>query len=108
MLRQTHLLQSSKINKFSTTYPVSSDSDRVDKVSYRDDKVFINSEQYFGNIPEAAWNFEVGNYQPAQTWLKARKGRELVNEDLEHYQKIIAAIRETQRIVKEIDDYLQE
>ncbi len=28
-------------------------------------------------------------YQPAQKWLKDRKGRKLTNEDIEHYQKII-------------------
>ena len=107
-LRKTHLLQSPEVNRFATTYPVASDSDRIDKVSYRDGKVFINSEQYFGNVPDAAWSFEIGNYKPAQKWLKDRKGRELINEDLEHYQKIIAAICETQRIVGEIDDYLRE
>ena len=107
-LRKTHLLQSPEVNRFATTYPVASDSDRIDKVSYKDSQVFINSEQYFGNVPDAAWGFEIGNYKPAQKWLKDRKGRELINEDLEHYQKIIAAICETQRIVGEIDDYLRE
>jgi len=35
--------------------------------------------------------------------LKDRKGRKLTNEDIEHYQKIIVALTETERIMKEID-----
>ena len=42
-------------------------------------------------------------YQPAQKWLKDRKERELSFEDILHYQKIIVAMFETDRIMKEID-----
>ena len=38
-----------------------------------------------------------------QKWLKDRKGRELKVEDILHYQKIIVALSETNRIMKEID-----
>jgi len=101
-LRALHLLESPKINKFITTYPVAG-SDTVENLSYKNEKVIINPEQYFGNVPEAAWNFYIGGYQPAQKWLKDRKGRTLTNEDIEHYQKIIVALTETDRIMKEID-----
>ena len=80
-----------------------SGSDTVDKISYREEKVFINADQYFGDVPEVAWNFYIGGYQPAQKWLKDRKGRTLTNEDIEHYQKMIVALMETDRIMKEID-----
>ena len=65
--------------------------------------VYINETQYFANVPEVAWNFYIGGYQPAQKWLKDRKGRELSYEDILHYQKIIVALSETDRIMKEID-----
>lgn len=42
-------------------------------------------------------------YQPAQKWLKDRKERELKFEDILHYQKIIVALTETDRIMKQID-----
>lgn len=67
------------------------------------EKVYINKEQYFGNVSDVAWNFYIGGYQPAQKWLKDRKGRTLTNSDIEHYQKIIVALVETDRIMKEID-----
>jgi hypothetical protein len=59
--------------------------------------------KYFGNVPEVAWNFYIGGYQPAQKWLKDGKGRTLDNSDLEHYQKVIIALSETDRLMKEID-----
>jgi predicted helicase len=101
-LRVLHLLESPKINQFITSYPIEG-SDKVEKIVYLKEKVFINKEQYFGNVPETAWNFYIGGYQPAQKWLKDRKGRTLTNEDIEHYQKIIVALTETDRIMKEID-----
>lgn len=100
-LRSLHLLESPKVNKFITTYPVSG-SDTVEKIIYKDSCVYINKDQYFGNVPESAWNFYIGGYQPAQKWLKDRKGRTLTNADIEHYQKIIVALAETERIMKEI------
>jgi hypothetical protein len=66
-------------------------------------KVYINETQYFPNVPEVAWNFYIGGYQPAQKWLKDRKERELSFDDILHYQKIIVALTETDRIMKEID-----
>jgi hypothetical protein len=100
-LRELHLLESPKVRKFITSYPESG-SNVVEKIAYKDGKVYINAEQYFGGVPEVAWNFYIGGYQPAQKWLKDRKGRTLTNEDIEHYQKIIVALVETKRIMTEI------
>ncbi|MCW2118196.1 type ISP restriction/modification enzyme [Flavobacterium sp. 7A] len=66
-------------------------------------RVYINETQYFDKVPETAWNFYIGGYQPAQKWLKDRKERELSFEDILHYQKMIVALFETDRIMKEID-----
>ena len=67
-------------------------------------RVWINDEQYFDKVPELAWNFYIGGYQPAQKWLKDRKGRTLTYDDIEHYQKIISALVETDKIMHEIDE----
>lgn len=101
-LRELHLLASSKVNDFVTTFPHAG-SDIVEKVTYKDGNAWINAKQYFGSVPEAAWNFYIGGYQPAQKWLKDRKGRVLSNEDIEHYQQIIVALVETDRLMREID-----
>ncbi len=101
-LGSLHLLESSKVNKFITTFPITG-SDIVEKIVYKDGNVFINKDQYFGYVSETAWNFYIGGYQPAQKWLKDRKSRTLTNKEIEHYQKIIVALVETDRIMKEID-----
>ncbi|MEX1014577.1 MAG: type ISP restriction/modification enzyme, partial [Candidatus Paceibacterota bacterium] len=66
-------------------------------------KVWINDEQYFGNVPLKAWEFYIGGYQPAQKWLKDRRGRTLSMEEIQHYQKIIVALMETDRVMWEVD-----
>ena len=66
-------------------------------------RIRINDSQYFDQIPVTAWEFYIGGYQPAQKWLKDRKGRKLSYEDIAHYQKIIVALTETDRLMREID-----
>ncbi|MCB1193079.1 MAG: hypothetical protein KDK90_21725 [Leptospiraceae bacterium] len=105
-LREIHLLESSKIEEFITTYPIDGNN-IVEKVSYEEEKVYINKDQYFGGVPKVAWEFYIGGYQPAQKWLKDRKGRELSYEDIIHYQKIIVALKETNRIMEEIDTVME-
>lgn len=66
--------------------------------------VWINDTQCFEGVPSEAWEFYIGGYQPAQKWLKDRKGRTLSFDDIEHYRKIIAVLLETVRIMKTIDN----
>lgn len=103
-IRQIHLLESPVVNKFITTYPVEGDN-TIAKPIFKQNKIFINDTQYFDNVPEIAWIFYIGGYQPAQKWLKDRKGRVLSYEDIMHYQKIIIALSETDRLMKEIDKF---
>ena len=66
-------------------------------------KVYINKTQYFANVPELAWNFYIGGYQPAQKWLKDRKNRTLTYDDISHYRKIIAILIETHNLMQVLD-----
>ncbi|HQP70932.1 MAG TPA: hypothetical protein PLK90_11085 [Clostridiales bacterium] len=102
-LRQIHLLESPAVEKYITKYPVDGDN-VVNKIKFQDGKVYINETQHFANVPEVAWSFFIGGYQPAQKWLKDRKGRKLEFDDILHYQKIIVALSETDRIMKEVDE----
>ena len=67
-------------------------------------KVYINKTQYFANVPELAWNFYIGGYQPAQKWLKDRKNRTLTYDDISHYRKIIAILLETHKLMQKLDE----
>jgi predicted helicase len=101
-IRQIHLLESLTVEKYITQYPVDGDN-IVTKPKYQDSKVYINDTQYFDNVPKVAWDFYIGGYQPAQKWLKDRKERTLEFDDILHYQKIIMALSETDRLMKEIE-----
>lgn len=105
-IRHLHLLESPKVEQYITKYPISGRNE-VDKLKYTDSRVYINATQYFEGVPEIAWNFYIGGYQPAQKWLKDRKGRTLSFEDILHYQKIIVALVETDRLMKEIDEVIE-
>ena len=101
-IRQIHLLESPKVEDYITEFNIDGDC-VVIKPSFKDGKIFISETQYFENVPEVAWNFYIGGYQPAQKWLKDRKDRKLEFDDIAHYQKIIVALSETDRIMNEID-----
>ncbi len=122
-LRQIHLLESNKVEDYITSYEMVDTS--ASSVAENDHnvittsigkkdweiidtekqlgRIWINESKYFNNVPVTAWEFFIGGYQPAQKWLKDRKERELKFEDILHYQKIIVALTETDKIMKEID-----
>lgn len=102
-LRGLHLLTDPVLTKPITTFSIAG-SNEVEKITYKNGSVYINETQYFGDVPETAWNFYIGGYQPAQKWLKDRKGKTLSNNDIEHYQKMIVAMIETEKVMKEIDN----
>ena len=101
-LRQLHLMEDLP-SKTGITFPMTG-SGQVDCYRWQDNKVYINSDQYFEGVPESAWNFYIGGYQPAQKWLKDRKSMTLSFEDVKHYQRIIYVLRQTERIMLEIDE----
>jgi predicted helicase len=104
-LRQIHLFKSSRTNHPIVTFSVIGTNEVVNP-RYADGKIWINKEQYFGNISHSAWVFYIGGYQPAQKWLKDRKGYVLNTEDIEHYINIITIAEETNKIVLDIDKLL--
>jgi len=106
-IRQIHLLESPTVEKYITQYPEDGNNVVV-KPKYENGKVYINDTQYFDNVPQIAWDFYIGGYQPAQKWLKDRKGRTLEFDDILHYQKIIVALSETDRLMKEIEKIMIE
>ncbi len=101
-IRTLHLLENPTLNTPITKWEVTG-SDVIEKPIYKDGKIYINNTQYFDDAPEIAWQFYIGGYQPAQKWLKDRKGRKLDYDDVQHYQKIIIALTETHRLMQQID-----
>ncbi|HEY6540789.1 MAG TPA: type ISP restriction/modification enzyme [Ktedonobacteraceae bacterium] len=106
-LVRLHLLESE--TPLITSYPVTGAHHvgRVRYIPHDDDKaagrVWINAEQYFDHIPVAVWTLHIGGYQVCLKWLKDRKGRILTPDEITQYQKIVAALAETLRLMREID-----
>ncbi|MCL2062973.1 MAG: hypothetical protein FWG98_01180 [Candidatus Cloacimonetes bacterium] len=107
-LRKLHLMDGVQSDYQIANFNIAGDNS-IDKPKYIniDDeigKVYINETQYFDNVPLVAWEFYIGGYQPAQKWLKDRKGKALSYDDVIHYQKIIQVLQKTETIMKDIDD----
>ena len=84
---------------------------------YRNGKVMINPRCHFEDITTEVWNFHIGGYQVCEKWLKDRAGkggknpspgRILTEADILHYRRITIAIRDTIRIMKEIDEIIDQ
>lgn len=96
-----HLMTDTQRWKCSTTFPEEG-SQLIDLLKWKDNKVWINEKQYFGNVPEIVWNFFIGGYQPAQKWLKDRKGRTMSFDDIKHYLHIVHALTETIKLMQKL------
>ena len=101
-LVSVHLLESPELDDPPATYPAPGEN-RVDAPAFRDGRIYINPGQYFGNATEASWNFFIGGYQPAQKWLKDRRGRFLSPADVLHYERILRALDLTAGLMAGID-----
>lgn len=74
---------------------------------YASGNVYVNPMRYFEGVPENVWNFHVGGYQVCEKWLKDRRGRTLSDEDILHYQRVVVALKETIRLMAEIDKVIE-
>ncbi|MBE9591949.1 MAG: hypothetical protein IMF19_00570, partial [Proteobacteria bacterium] len=104
-----HLMKSPELDNFITEFKGEGDNivATIDKNSYKNCKLSINKTQYFEGIPEDVYNFHIGGYQVCQKWLKDRKGRQLTEEEIAHYQKIVVALNDTIKIMSEIDAVIE-
>ncbi len=96
-------------------------SDKVKKVKYEPvgqtfvsdtkeslPRVYINNDQYFEGVKQEVWEYQIGGYQVCYNWLKDRKGRRLLLEDIKHYCKIVTSLQKTIEIQRAIDDVYPE
>ena len=113
-----HLLESPTLDAPITTV-IRRTNFRVEKVSYSDGTIWIDSSktQGFQGVPESVWKFRLGGFQVCEKWIKDRQakggknprpGRILTDEDINRYQKIIVTLSETIRIMAEIDEVIEQ
>lgn len=97
-----HLMRET-IPKSRTKFEIPGDR-QVNKIEYRDNRVYINDAQYFDGISKETWEFMIGGYKVLEKWLKERKGRKLTSEEIEYFVKIVGIILQSLEIMKRIDE----
>lgn len=113
-----HLLESRKLAQPITEF-IGSRHPEVEKVSWSRNTAWIDKAQTTGftGVPEEVWNFHIGGYQVCEKWLKDRQAkggknprprRALSKDDIAYYQKVVAALAETIRLMKEIDEVIEQ
>ncbi|MDR0786215.1 MAG: N-6 DNA methylase, partial [Treponema sp.] len=106
LLRGLHLMENVSPAMDTANFPVAG-TNKIEAVQYKAEKVYVNKTQYFANVLPEIWEYYIGGYQPAQKWLKDRKGRVLSFDDIEHYQKIITVLKITLELQAQIDAEVQ-
>jgi len=107
-LIQVHLMRAPQLSHLVTSYPVNGDN-VVSRVRYEEPtqdhagRVWINKAQYFEGVSPELWELHIGGHQVLHKWLADRRKRALSYEELTHYQRIVVALQETQRLQREID-----
>jgi len=103
-LIELHLLKSPLLNNPCVKFPVKG-NDRIGKISYdpNSERVYINDKQYFEGISRELWEYYIGSYQVLEKWLKDRRERVLSLDEINHYFKILIAIKNTIEIQSEIN-----
>jgi len=107
-LADLHLLKSPALSPPVAKYQGSSDNDRVEKITYKEDeqRIYINKDKYFEGISPEVWNYHIGGYQVLNKYLKDRKGR--IMDEAPHYCRIVTALSKTIDIQEKIDEIYPE
>jgi len=90
-LANLHLLKPNEFKKTTAKFEGKGE-DKVEKVRYEGERIYINKEKYFEPIPANIWEYQIGGYQVCEKWLKDRKGRNLSLEDIRCYCRIVTSI----------------
>ena len=116
-LLSLHLLESNNINEPMAKFIGSRDTE-VGWVGWSDDTVWIDTHKTnareghvvtkpgnvgFKGVCERVWRTQIGGYQVCHQWLNSRKGRVLSENEIIHYQTIVATLSETIRIMTKVD-----
>lgn len=101
VLIDTHLLR--RNHSIPLDIQFEGDDRSVSKITYKNHNVYINKSSFFSNVPEDAFAFLVGSYQPAMKWLKDRKNQSITDEEIEQYIMVIEALNITIEVMRKID-----
>lgn len=102
-LVEYHLLTSKELNNPIVKFN-GKGNNAVNSIELKENGLYINDGQYFSNISNEIWEWEVGKNKPIQHYIKRFKDKELgLNESME-FCKICTAVHLTFERQKEIDE----
>ncbi|MEN3001737.1 MAG: type ISP restriction/modification enzyme, partial [Armatimonadota bacterium] len=101
-LMALHLLEHPDLQIPLCKFPVAGDN-KVERVRYDGERVWINAQQYFAPVPEVVWAYRVGGYVVCEKWLADRKGRVLSFDEVLTYQRVVTALARTLELQAQVD-----
>jgi hypothetical protein len=66
-------------------------------------RIYINKTQFFERISDEEWNFYIGGHQVLDRWLRGMRNKRLSLQEIRHFIKIVACIRETIKLMQMLD-----
>lgn len=103
-LIEAHLLENVP-TVLNISYPIVG-NDIISKVTYKDNKLFINNTQYFDGVPSKVYNAIFGGHQVVKKWLIARTDRKLEYTDNVYLKNMLHAIAHSLEVQKKIDEVI--
>jgi hypothetical protein len=71
-------------------------------------EIYLNKDTKIKNISNELWGYKIGVHQVLEKWLKDRKEKVLSQDEIQHYVKMIQAVKHTLMHVGEIDEIIQD
>jgi len=106
-LYEIHLKPENVEDTITVIYDGEVEKDVVETVKYQEienkKRIYINKTNFFENIPESVFEFQIGGYKVLDKYLKERKGKILSIQEKDHFKKIINVINYTIKQMSEID-----
>lgn len=105
-LIQAHLLKNqipSPIGSFE-----GAGNNEVNKPLWKEEKLYINQNQYFDKVAESLYNFQIGGYKVLDKYLKDRKESVLTPEEINRFIQVIGTLEFTTSQMDKIDELVKE
>jgi len=74
---------------------------------HHDDLIWLDRETIIAEAETEAWLFHIGSHQVLRKWLKDRRGTILSSAEITHYREMIAAVRQTTALTRQVDECIK-
>ncbi len=106
-LKNAHLFEAEILEKISINKTTGAFKGQgnytIEKIQFAENKLYINNGQYFDNVSENSYNFQIGGYQVLSKYLKDSKELVLTLKDIEKIENIIRVLNFTVEQMNTID-----